>query len=309
VRFRILVLFILACQIARPVPARSSEFSGDGEIILKLDSAILGEERTLSVFLPGGYGEGGAVYPILYLLDAESRENIAQAMSSVSDVREKGLGPEMIVVGVQNTNRNRDMIPAAVSHRPGSGGSREFLAFLQKELVPLIEGSYRTSGFSVLYGASNAGLFTVYALLESPQTFNAYIAASPMIGHCPEFIREKASDFQKRERLEDRILFMIYGTEDSPRVTDFVPGFQKSLEAASPEGLRSRLEILAGEGHVPSSSLNRGLRFVFGPNVKRTSGGATRPRSPAFLDPRRNSTSRDERRPGTAAGIRIRRNT
>jgi predicted alpha/beta superfamily hydrolase len=268
VRFRIAALLVCWAFLVGTAPGPAAEVVGGEKTTVKLNSRILGEERTLSVILPDGYRDGGKAYPVLYVLDAESKENLAQAITAVSEIRAKRSGPEMIVVGVRNTDRNRDMIPAAVSHRPGSGGSREFLAFFREELLPLIGRSYRTSGFSVLYGASNSGLFAVYALLESPQTFNATVAASPMIGHCPEFIRGKSVEFLRRDRVDDRTLYMIYGTEDSPRVTGFVPEFQKALEAASLEGFRSRLEILDGEGHVPPDSLRRGLLFVFGVDTK-----------------------------------------
>jgi len=174
----------------------------------------------------------------------------------------------MIVVGIWNTNRDRDMIPVAVSHRPGSGGSEKFLAFIREELVPYINKAYRCENFSILYGMSNSALFAVYALLEAPDTFDAYLASSPMIGHCPDFINGKLRAFINRSAAESRILYMIYGTKDSPRVTDFVPDFQTYLKAHAPENFRSELVILEGEGHVPASSLARGLQFMFSPPKK-----------------------------------------
>ena len=82
-------------------------------------------------------------------------------------------------------------------------------------------------------------------------------------------MREKAEKFLRRDRLDNRLLYMIYGTGDSPRVTGFVPDFQKSLESQGPKGFQSRLEILEGKGHVPPSSLSRGLRFAFKADFKR----------------------------------------
>jgi predicted alpha/beta superfamily hydrolase len=200
---------------------------------------------------------------VLFVLDAESRKGWGESLSTVERLHAAGTIPQMIVVGVWNTVRNRDMIPAAVAHRPGPGGSRQFLDFLTGELVPIIQRDYRVSSIGIIYGGSNAGLFTVYALLERPEAFRAYIAGSPMIGHCPDFIQEKAEAFVSRSGLEKRTLYMIYGDQDSGRVTGFVPAFQEFLESNAPEGFRSRLDILEGEGHVPKSSLSRGLSYVF----------------------------------------------
>ncbi len=273
VKFRISILIVCLFLSGQAAPALSSESGGGEESKLKLDSRILGEERTLSVSLPPGYEDGTDIYPVLYVLDAESRPLFSQAVSTAREIHARGLGPEMIVVGIWNTNRNRDMIPASVPHRPGSGESKRFLSFIGEELIPYIKETYRTTGFSVLYGGSNAGLFTVYALLVKPETFDAYIASSPMVGHCPDFMKKKTGEFLRRDRLDNRLLYMIYGTGDSPRVTGFVPDFQKSLEIQSPEGFKSRLDILEGKGHVPPSSLSRGLRFVFETDFKRESHG------------------------------------
>jgi predicted alpha/beta superfamily hydrolase len=155
------------------------------------------------------------------------------------------------------------MIPEAVSHRPGSGGAEKFLNFIEQELMIYIQNNYRASDYSILYGMSNSALFAVYAFLEKPETFNAVIASSPMIGHCPEYIQKKAETFIAKNLVSERFLYMIYGTEDSRRVTEFVPEFKKYLDMHSPEGLKSKLEILQGEGHVPDSSLNRGLQSIF----------------------------------------------
>lgn len=169
----------------------------------------------------------------------------------------------MIVVGIWNTNRDRDMIPVAVSHRPGSGASEKFLAFIGEELVPYIDKTYRTADFSILYGMSNSALFTVYALLEAPDTFQAYLASSPMIGHCPEHMTSKMKAFINRDSTGKRILYMIYGTADTRRVTEYVPGFHAALKANAPMDFAGELVILEGEGHVPPSSLSRGLQFIF----------------------------------------------
>jgi pimeloyl-ACP methyl ester carboxylesterase len=85
-----------------------------------------------------------------------------------------------------------------------------------------------------------------------------------MIGHCPEYMYNKAEAFIKKNQLSGRFLFMIYGAEDSRRVTEYVPDLQNYLKAHAPKGFKSKLVILEGEGHVPSSSLSRGLRYIFG---------------------------------------------
>lgn len=230
---------------------------------IKIFSEILDEERTISVSLPEGYENSGEEYPVLYVLDAEGEKLFPESVATVKGLNSKGEAPQMIIVGIWNTQRNRDMIPEAVPHRPGSGGSENFLYFIKDELMPYIEQNYRVSDYSILYGMSNSALFCVYALLEKPEVFNAYIASSPMIGHCPDFIHRKSEAFIERGTLIGQSLYMIYGTKDTRRVTEYVPDFQNRLDWHGPKGFRSTLKILDGEGHVPESSLERGLRSIF----------------------------------------------
>lgn len=244
-------------------PSLSKKYSYPTGSADKIYSRILGEERTISVALPDGYLTSRAAYPVLYVLDAEGQKLFPECVSTIRDLYEKGHIPQLIVVGIWNTERNRDMIPVPVSHRPGSGGSASFLEFIQNELMPYINQNYRTRDFSILYGMSNSALFTVYALLERPDVFDAYIASSPMIGHCPDAIQKKTERFLEKGQSKDRILYMIYGTEDSRRVIDYVPDFQNYLKTNAPQDFESKLEILEGEGHVPDSSLERGLKFVY----------------------------------------------
>jgi predicted alpha/beta superfamily hydrolase len=172
------------------------------------------------------------------------------------------LVPELIIVGIHNTIRDRDMIPVTVHEKEDSGGSEKFLAFITEELRPMINTSYRTTDYNLIYGASNAGLFTLYALLRRPDAFNGVISSSPMIGWCEKYIYEQAEESFKTHRYSNK-LFMIYGKDDYPQVTDTVPDFTEYLKENAPKELRWELKYLPEEGHVPYTSIYDGLRFLF----------------------------------------------
>jgi predicted alpha/beta superfamily hydrolase len=244
-----------------PFPALAGQIQNRSTV--KVYSQILEEERTIYVTLPDGYEASGKTYPVLVVLDAEGNSLFQKCVSTLNDLHAKAFLPDMIVVGIWNTNRNRDMIPEAVSHRPGSGGSENFLRFITDELKPEIQKKYRASDYSILYGMSNSALFAVYTLLVNPEAFDAVVASSPMIGHCPDFIAKKRETFIKQKLDKQLILYMIYGNEDSRRVTAYVPAFQNAIDSHAPKGFTSKLEILDGEGHVPDSSLEKGLRYIF----------------------------------------------
>lgn len=76
-------------------------------------------------------------------------------------------------------------------------------------------------------------------------------------------MHRKVEAFVEKDHLNGRFLFMIYGIEDSRRVREYVPDLQNYLDIHAPKGFISKLEILQGEGHVPDSSLTKGLQFIF----------------------------------------------
>jgi len=257
----LVVILVLSGKLWMDYNERTSRARAKGGEFT-IHSEILGEERTFIVHLPAGYNDSVEAFPVLYLLDAEMESVFKHSVSMVESQYKLGVLPKMTVVGVQNVNRNRDTIPVSVEERPGSGGALSFLRFLDEELVPLIEKSYRTSRPRVLYGASNSGLFAVYALLERPDSFDAYIASSPMIGWCPEYIHGLAEE-RFAETFQDKFLFMIYGSRDYERVTEYILGFVDHIQGKAPEGLRWESRVLDGLGHVPANSLEEGLRALF----------------------------------------------
>ena len=234
---------------------------GDDIIIGKyrtLYSSILGEERTLLVHLPDGYEGSNDQYPVLYLLDGERIPSFTRSVGTVAVLGWEGM-PKTIVVGIKNTDRNRDMFPVKVNRRPSSGGAENFLRFLTEEVFTFVNNHYRAGDYRMLYGASNAGLFTVYALMEKPESFDAYIAASPMIGWCDDVINEKTRErFQNNQSLR-KFLFMNYGKTDSDRVTQFIGQYNTLIQNHAPEYFQWSLLYAEDEGHVPYTSLRDGL--------------------------------------------------
>ena len=159
--------------------------------VTKLDvlySDVLGEERTILVRTPPGYAASTIRYPVLYLTDGDAQ--IGHTAATVAFLARNGRMPEMIIVGVTNTDRTRDLTPTkaelagaggTVNQFPTSGGSDKFLAFFERELIPKIEAGYRTAPFRVFAGHSFGGLFATYAAVAKPDLFNALIAVSPTL--------------------------------------------------------------------------------------------------------------------------------
>src|SRR5688572_30913143 len=73
---------------------------------LTLKSSVLGEDRIILVRTPAGYETNKDSYPVLYMTDGDA--HIGHTASTIEFLTRNGRVPEMIVVGVTNTDRTRD---------------------------------------------------------------------------------------------------------------------------------------------------------------------------------------------------------
>jgi predicted alpha/beta superfamily hydrolase len=83
----------------------------------RIASHALGETRVIDVSLPASYGaDTTRRYPVLIVLDGDNEQQIAAAIARF--YAETSQIPELIVVGVRNVNRGRDMTPALLPDFP-----------------------------------------------------------------------------------------------------------------------------------------------------------------------------------------------
>ncbi len=144
----------------------------------QLRSQVLEEDRSYRVYLPATYRWAtNRRYPVLFLLDGQTRFD--HAASSVDTLAASGDIPEMIVVGIDSTQRTRDFTPTSWEAMAGGGGADKFKSFLSTELIPTIEKEYRTNSFRVLSGDSLGGLFVLHCLSAEPALFQGYMAIAP----------------------------------------------------------------------------------------------------------------------------------
>jgi predicted alpha/beta superfamily hydrolase len=233
----------------------------------KIKSRTLNERRTIFYHLPKQYKNSDKRYPVLFHLDALSRPttfgpSFQKIAERVEDLTSEGI-PEMIVFGIKNTNRSRDMLPARTTYHPQGGGAENFLSFIVKELIPYVEKRFRCSENRILYGRSDSGLFALFAFLENPKSFSSVIVSSPTIGFFPVLLKKKARELFSKNPHIDTHLYIIYGTDDIPSVKESVPGFVREFRDLKNPEFSLKVEIIPGGGHIPESSLFKGLHFVF----------------------------------------------
>lgn len=95
-----------------------------------IHSEALGETRELLIRLPESYHGTENRYPVIYMLDTNYTAFLANDMFTIEYMRFVRKVPEFIIVGIYNTDRERDMIPVRIKDR-GGGGANKFLMFIE----------------------------------------------------------------------------------------------------------------------------------------------------------------------------------
>jgi len=252
-----------AQEMAPPKPER-----------LEIHSKILNEDRVVWVRTPPGYQQSKSVYPVVYQTDAPGHVN--EIGSTIDFLAEQGRLPPLIVVGITNTDRTRDLTPShadlknrdgTVSAYPTSGGADKFLDFIQAELMPTIEKRYRTAPYRIFSGHSLGALLAIHTLITRPDLFDAYIAVSPSLQWDNESTLQQAQAFFAAHKELKKTLFFSLANEGSPPspMGDAFEQFRKTLEAGTPQGFAWVSERYPDEDH--GSTVLRahyaGLRTVF----------------------------------------------
>jgi predicted alpha/beta superfamily hydrolase len=113
-------------------------------------------------------------------------EDFPHVVSTVDSLAALGRIRPVIVVGIPNTERRRDLTGPTRFATDSAiakdvGGSAAFRRFLRDELIPVVNARYRTTSERTLVGESLAGLFVVETFLTEPSLFQHYIALDPSL--------------------------------------------------------------------------------------------------------------------------------
>lgn len=262
------ILSLLFTLLALPLVAQNND-----PVRIEIDSKILGEKRAALVRVPASYRTGAARYPVLYMTDGDAQ--LAHTVATIDFLARQGRVPELIVVGVSNTDRTRDLTPTHLAETtfaggsevfrfPTSGGADKFLSFFETELIPTIESRYRVQPYRVFAGHSFGGLFALHALFAKPKMFNAWIAVSPSLTWDDRYVFRRAEEFVKANRELNASLVFTLG--DEPIKEEF-ESLKKFFAANAPKGFEVDAYYFDDEDHgsVVLPSHHAALKKIFAP--------------------------------------------
>ena len=237
---------------------------------ITLHSKILGEDRTISISLPPSYAQGTQKYPVLYLTDAPFLFD--QTRASAAFLAGNGLIPEIIILGVAHSDRTRDLYATKADFKlkgrtipfPTSGNADQFLEFLDKELIPWVESTYRTVPLRILAGVSAGGNFALHTMRLKPGLFQAIIAASPWLAWDDARELKLLVPFLESTGVRTQALFISYANE-GPEMTANVEALSSALSSRRDTSLRWNSATYPNETHDSTAvkSYYDGLRAIF----------------------------------------------
>src|SRR5688500_2491733 len=256
------LLIISAAAIAQPATGTVKR--------LTLKSAVLGEDRIVLVRTPPGYETNKLTYPVVYMTDGDA--HMGHTASTIEFLTRNGRMSDLIVVGVTNTDRTRDLSPTKSSQKnpagelqfPTSGGADNFLKFFETELIPEIEKQYRVQPYRVLAGHSLGGLFAIHSMISKPGLFNSYVSVSPALQWENGETLKRAEDFLKKQKEMKVTLYVSLGDEPGA-IGESFDRFKALLSQTSINGFEWQAERMDDEDHgsVVLRSHYAGLRKVY----------------------------------------------
>ncbi len=272
VRFRLVLLVILGSWLLCGAVAAAEKAAPlvVGETFT-IDSKVLKETRRINVYLPPGYAESRDLrVPVLYMPDGGIAEDFLHVAGLVQVSVGNGTMRPFLLVGIENTERRRDMTGPTEDEEdkkiaPRVGGSQVFRKFLREELMPQVKERYRTTPETAIVGESLAGLFVVETFLLEPDLFDTYIAFDPSLWWNRQALVQNAEERLKAQPKLEKTLY--FASSDEPGI---VAGAQRLAEILAKDvrlGLHWHYEKMPEEKHstIYHPAALKAFRTVFKP--------------------------------------------
>jgi enterochelin esterase-like enzyme len=139
----------------------------------RIKSALLDNERDLSIYTPPGYRRDGSPNGLLVVFDEGSYLTVVPTPVILDNLLAEGKIPPMVAVLIANPSqetRTHELPP-----------NPKFADFLNNELIPWVRQNYNVTADpkqTVVAGSSFGGIASVYAGLRHPETFGNILCQS-----------------------------------------------------------------------------------------------------------------------------------
>jgi predicted alpha/beta superfamily hydrolase len=212
---------------------RRAPRAGQLEKITGFESAILGNRRDITIYVPPSYPDRTeARYPVLYMQDGQNLFEPERAFipghhwrlrEAADDVIAGRSARAMIIVGIDNSGAERidEYTPTRDESKQGGGKADDYGRMIVEELKPLIDARYRTQpdrDNTAIGGSSLGGLVSLYLGLKRSDVFGIVASMSPSVWWDSRMILNMLDRFDATNR--PRVWLDIGGREGSEALAD-----------------------------------------------------------------------------------------
>jgi predicted alpha/beta superfamily hydrolase len=219
--------------------------------LTSIKSTILKETREIQIYLPPSYNSQKK-FPVLYVLDGQ--RYFLNGISFQQNLTWQHVVPEFIVVGIPTDNQKRRNLFFQ--------NSTKFIQFLEKELIPKINSTYKTSDESIYFGWEMAAGLGFEILASKTNLFSGYLLSSPT-----HLTKERELSLQRMLSTKVHSTYRIYSTL----------GQKENWAAQSMELLDSIFKTYTSKNRIwkynlsktdnhyttPLTTINEGLKLFF----------------------------------------------
>ena len=214
--------------------------------IYTISSKVLKQDREIQIYLPDSYTSSKQHYPVLYILDGQWF--FSSGVSVQKALRTPDAIPEMIVVGIKNSNPLRRTL--------FSDDSDKFTSFLKNEVISFIDSKYRTDNERIIFGWEGAAYYISETILKEKDLFSGAIITDG--GYASE---EIVKGFNSDKEI---YLYMANSKKDVFNITT-TDSFNEILKKNNPKNLRWKYELFNDEVHetLGHLAMYKGLKYYY----------------------------------------------
>lgn len=253
------------------------EFSLPNSEVRSIHANSNKKDYELYIQLPASYVGSTKKYPLVLVNDTRF------AFPSASGAMQLMGGQviqDAILVGISyskgddvGVSRTRDYTPtfspvdknghSSIS-RLVSGHAKEYVDFIEDQVIPLIQKNYRIdSKKKIFVGHSFGGLLGTYILFKKPELFSHYIIGSPSLWYDNRVMFNMEAEYAKSNKRLPANVFMYVGSleNDFNPMVDNLLEMEKQLRSRNYSDLNLQVEVIKNENHhsVFPGLLSRGL--------------------------------------------------